>query len=491
MTTRVTVSRSDLVKSPMSQADVKISPADQPDIRLITGLAWAKNLALIVSFPLAGMILLAWLMPGFASGLPRDWSLMKVNTSLVMMLGVLSLALLSPDGSAHRRVIGRALALLVLVGSATALVAHATGLTFPLETWLAADALSEQPGRMSAQTAMFFVLLAITLVLDAPQGVRWHNLMLDGLTLMLIVIVLVIMAGYLFGALSLVGQSMEIRTAPQTLLGMTLLAFSLFAHRTQAGFFAVFIGRGLGSRIARTALPLAVLLPFLVIGGGAYSTLSGWLSIPFAAALVISMTSLLLFVFVVMMARRINELERDLRALSLTDELTKVYNRRGFYLFGEHALDEGQAAAVPLTILYFDLDGLKGVNDTLGHDAGSQLVQDFARLLRTTFRRSDVVARVGGDEFAVVAREPEPEISLAQRRLNAAIAEENGKPGRRYRISYSMGAVTSQPSGDETFDDLVARADALMYERKRMRKASEAPPESFVTKEDPSSSPML
>ncbi|WP_322629256.1 diguanylate cyclase [Halothiobacillus sp.] len=457
----------------MSQAHVKITPAEQPDTRLIHGLVWAKNLALLISAPIAFVTFLAWVIPVLAIELPDGWSLMKANTALVTLLSALSLVLLSP-GKERRRLSGRVLALLVFVIAATALLAHGTGHSYSLETWLAADPLSEHPGRMSAQTATFFLLLASALVLDMPQGPKWCSRILDGVTLLLLVIVLVIMAGYLFGALNLVGQSLQVRTAPQTLIGMTLLAFSLFVHRTQAGCFAVFVGRGLGSRIARTALPLAVLLPFLVIGGGAYSTLSGWMSIPFAAALVISMTSLLLFVFVVLMARRINELERELRELSLTDELTKVYNRRGFYLFGEHALYEGQTAEMPLTILYFDLDGLKSVNDTLGHDAGSQLVQDFAYLLLITFRRSDVVARVGGDEFAVVAREPEPEILLALKRLNAAIVVENEKPGRRYRISYSMGSVTSQVSGEETFDELVARADALMYERKRIRKASEA-----------------
>lgn len=468
---------------PQSQIDITV--ADQPDHRLMRGLAWAKSGALFVAVLLPAVILWAWLTPSLGSILPDGWSLMKANTATSALLCTASLVLLSAMEGAYRRSVGRGLAMIVLVLASTALIAHATGGASPLETWFVSDDLSEAPGRMSAQTATFFLLLAATLAFDAPRAPRWFNLSFDALTLMLIVIVLVIMAGYLFGALSLVGQSSQIRTSPQTLIVMTLLSFSLFVHRAQMGFFSVFIGRGLGSRMARTALPLAVLLPFLVIGGGAYSTLSGWMSIPFAAALVISMTSLLLFVFVVLMARRINGLERELRALSLTDELTKVYNRRGFYLFGEHALYEGQEAEVPLTILYFDLDGLKGVNDTLGHDAGSQLVQEFAQLLRTTFRRSDVVARVGGDEFAVVAREPEPEIRQAQLRLNAAIAEENGKPGRRYRISYSMGAVTSQPTGSETFDDLVARADALMYERKRIRKASEVAPVRGPDKNSP------
>ncbi|MCB1814813.1 MAG: GGDEF domain-containing protein, partial [Candidatus Competibacteraceae bacterium] len=160
--------------------------------------------------------------------------------------------------------------------------------------------------------------------------------------------------------------------------------------------------------------------------------------------------------------------------ISLTDELTKIYNRRGFYLLGEPILSEGRRLLMPLTILYFDLDGLKEVNDTLGHDTGSQLVLEFANLLRTTFRSSDVVARVGGDEFAVVARSRQADIMIALKRLDAAIEAANSTGEKPYQISYSVGEAASEPTADESFAELVARADAVMYERKRLKKAARA-----------------
>lgn len=82
-------------------------------------------------------------------------------------------------------------------------------------------------------------------------------------------------------------------------------------------------------------------------------------------------------------------------------------------------------AGLSLTVLYFDLDGLKQVNDTLGHDAGSNLLRDFASVLRTSFRRSDVTARLGGDEFGVVLLCPRSEVTVALERFSMAVAHEN------------------------------------------------------------------
>ncbi len=80
--------------------------------------------------------------------------------------------------------------------------------------------------------------------------------------------------------------------------------------------------------------------------------------------------------------------------MSLDDELTGLHNRRGFYLLGEQALQNARRSGEALTVFFFDADGLKKINDTLGHDAGSELLRDIATLLRTTFRASDIVGRL-------------------------------------------------------------------------------------------------
>jgi diguanylate cyclase (GGDEF)-like protein len=212
------------------------------------------------------------------------------------------------------------------------------------------------------------------------------------------------------------------------------------------------------------------MLPFFVVTGSAYLTHAQWLAAPYAAALVASLCSILIFGFVVLMARRINELERELRDTSLTDELTRIHNRRAFYLLGEHALLEARRNGTSLTVLFFDLNDLKQVNDTLGHEFGSRLLVLAADLLRANFRSNDVVARVGGDEFAVVTRGTKDELVSALNRLDKSTAAAN-KSGNSFHISYSMGEAAIDPQSRESFAALVDRADALMYARKRRKKA--------------------
>ena len=172
-----------------------------------------------------------------------------------------------------------------------------------------------------------------------------------------------------------------------------------------------------------------------------------------------------------LLAGTINRLENDLRSQSLSDELTGLHNRRGLYLLGEQAMRDARRSAKPVTVLYFDVDALKQVNDALGHDAGSQLLRDVATLLRTNFRASDVVGRLGGDEFAVFAHDSDGDLTPLLRRLQRATDAINQSGKKPYRISYSVGGATSHIGADETFARLVERADAAMYMQKRERRA--------------------
>jgi len=92
----------------------------------------------------------------------------------------------------------------------------------------------------------------------------------------------------------------------------------------------------------------------------------------------------------------IDKLEWRLREQATTDELTRLLNRRGFKLFAEMAINESRRTKLPLTLLFFDLDNLKSINDRLGHKEGSEMIKLFADSLQSAFRESDVIARVGG-----------------------------------------------------------------------------------------------
>jgi len=168
---------------------------------------------------------------------------------------------------------------------------------------------------------------------------------------------------------------------------------------------------------------------------------------------------------------QINALERDLRDMSLTDELTGVFNRRGFYFLGQQAILEAQHAHSGLSLFFFDLDGLKNVNDVFGHETGSEMIKAFAIVLTTTFRKSDIIGRVGGDEFAVITiRDDTLWIDNIYTRLSHLTEAHNNDASRTYRLSFSSGYAELKHGQADTLDTMVTRADGLMYQDKAKKK---------------------
>ena len=161
-------------------------------------------------------------------------------------------------------------------------------------------------------------------------------------------------------------------------------------------------------------------------------------------------------------------LENALRELATVDELTDILNRRGFHAVAEDYLRLARRLREGLCCLFLDLNGFKRINDTLGHNVGDQALIETARLLKATFRESDLIARVGGDEFVVLALEIGP--NTANRmiaRLQEKLTAVNAQPGRTYQISVCIGMARSEPGQECSIADLVARADHLMYEQKQ------------------------
>lgn len=160
----------------------------------------------------------------------------------------------------------------------------------------------------------------------------------------------------------------------------------------------------------------------------------------------------------------------SLRARTIVDELTGLYNRRGFFTLGEQTLKLVRRKGRQLVVVFVDLDGLKRVNDTYGHERGDELIRDAAELLRATFRDSDIVARIGGDEFAVVANETDDKSATTiMGRLNAALSVHNLLLPAERRLSMSIGAVRHNVVADADLSELLARADSEMYAAKRQR----------------------
>jgi diguanylate cyclase (GGDEF)-like protein len=165
-----------------------------------------------------------------------------------------------------------------------------------------------------------------------------------------------------------------------------------------------------------------------------------------------------------------------LRAQSLGDELTGLANRRGFLELARERLAQAERARQPAALFFIDLNGMKPVNDRLGHEAGDRLLADAAALLRGCFRGSDVIARLGGDEFVVLAPAVgRSDTAPLEARLRASVAAFNERAGRPYRVSMSIGCSIYEPSAPLGIEQLLAEADERMYARKRARQAAGAP----------------
>jgi diguanylate cyclase (GGDEF)-like protein len=167
--------------------------------------------------------------------------------------------------------------------------------------------------------------------------------------------------------------------------------------------------------------------------------------------------------------------EQELAAIHLAtmDELTMVSNRRGFEALAQHAISLCTRLQLPATLLFFDLDEFKQINDKFGHAEGDRALVSFARLLLDVFRESDVVGRLGGDEFVVMVAAGESEtIARPLERLQTAVDQYNQATQRGYTLAFSVGSAAFEPSGHSTVQDLLAAADKNMYCHKRSKRLS-------------------
>jgi len=172
--------------------------------------------------------------------------------------------------------------------------------------------------------------------------------------------------------------------------------------------------------------------------------------------------------------QKVGELEdanARLRSLSLTDELTGLNNRRGFLILAAGLLKFARRANHPLCLLYIDMDCLKQINDTFGHAEGDLALTHFVRILTETFRDSDVIGRMGGDEFVVLTIDAaEKDIATIRARLQSNVNEYNLQSVRGYKLSFSLGVIQVDLNPAFTIDALLSQADAVMYEQKRLKK---------------------
>jgi len=158
----------------------------------------------------------------------------------------------------------------------------------------------------------------------------------------------------------------------------------------------------------------------------------------------------------------------DILTWAITDDLTGIYNRKGFYALASHLMKIAKRSKQGIFLLYADIDGMKGINDNYGHKEGDLILTETANLLSRNYRESDIVARVGGDEFVVFPAGTAGDAPrLISDRLEKNLKLYNEQSGLKHRISLSWGTAFFEPESPCSIEDLLEQADKAMYEMKK------------------------
>ncbi len=445
-------------------------PPGQPEPQWLYRMLILQRVCLgLVLFVSVGA-LAAWLFPEVGDYLPLAVTRIGIPMALTAEFCALSL-LMSETGNPIVLVrIARYIALVPVLIAAAILV----GYFIPLP--LVGDLLREggqgafSDGSLSPLSSITFLFLAMVMILVLSEG-KFVRRAADIAVFSLCVLALVLVSQDLFGAFGLFGLTAGDLISPQVLFCMVLLTVVVTLRQAEDGVFSIFLGGGIGSRIARGFAPILLVWPFLREIGETQIAFQRLIPAHFATAVLTALAMAISLLFLLFLAWRINDMEKDIHDLTLRDELTGLYNMRGFYLLAEQTLRLSQRAQLPFSVLFLDLDGLKQVNDQLGHNTGSAYLRETGELIFENFREGDVKGRFGGDEFVVAGQFSKVGIEIAIQRLQTTAAERSAEVGRRFPLSFSIGYVTSEHYSTETLKELVTRADKKMYEEKRRKKA--------------------
>jgi two-component system cell cycle response regulator len=161
------------------------------------------------------------------------------------------------------------------------------------------------------------------------------------------------------------------------------------------------------------------------------------------------------------------QLRKELEQISLTDDLTGLYNRRGFKILSERMIKLARRLQANMFILFGDMDGLKSINDTLGHLEGDNAIRTMASIFKSAFRESDLVARMGGDEFAVIGLINENFVpNRLVERMNELIGSFNAKGEAKFKLAVSIGIERIAYDSQVPIEEMLSVADTKMYKEK-------------------------
>jgi diguanylate cyclase (GGDEF)-like protein len=456
----------------MQKTDQALLPGD-PDPALRDWFERVEHFCLILLLLIPAASVTASLLPLTGNWGLSDWHLMKAQAVVATLLCTFSLTFSERDKAKWALRTSELLAAAATALALTTTLAHSSGIIprfvadFVSAHWLPVRASMELP------TAIGFVVLGCALLFTSAEN-RTALFLGDLFTLCACVTTFTLVSGYVFSKFELFGTVEHTPVSLETLLCLLLLTIATVLRRTQDGILSIFAGSGTGGKLARVLGPILLILPFLREIARARLIGAGRMPAFYLTAMVASLAAIISLALLLYLVWRIHGMESEVHILTLRDELTGLHNLRGFQLLADHALRHAHRAKLPFTVLFIDLDNLKVINDSLGHEAGSKSIVEIADILRNTFRGTEVVGRIGGDEFAVAGQFGRGGIMTAIERLNHSCAKRNQEMPREFPLSFSVGYAVSEDARKVPLRELLAMADEAMYQAKRSKKEARA-----------------
>jgi diguanylate cyclase (GGDEF)-like protein len=455
------------------RAKTEALPPGQIDPRQLHRLFYIDHFCLLA----AAIAALANLFPGvfssMQSALPANWLDSRTFCAMVTLCAAMSLFFSEETQADTWKWGGRIFAVLASVIAGASLLARFSGASSNLARLLNQGPASVTPGSLEASAGTFLMLGIAILLISYEQ--RALGRIADGIVILLSVVVLSLVLDFLFAATG-ISEASTARLVPvSTVWCLALLTLVVIFRRSERGFLSILWGYGTGSRLARMLAPPLLLLPLFREILRAQMLKTGLIPARYAGAVLVSVGTILTVILLLLAARVINRMQENVQELTLRDELTGLHSVKGFYLLAEQAFRYSRRVNLPFGVLFIDMDNLKTINDQLGHSVGSVSLVETAKLLQANFRETDVIGRVGGDEFIVAGQFAEHELLGAMERLQEASARKNQAAEQRFSISLSMGFAVTEDCAHDNLRNLVKRADEAMYEEKRAKKKMRPP----------------
>lgn len=438
----------------------------EQDSALLGRLALIEKGYLAVVALIAASALCVQFIPAASHMLPGGWAPETPQVALALMLGAAALEFTRPRNAPGVKRIGMVLAVvLALLAGAELLRGRLHLPAIPTVIQNASpdrqgETTTQQPEPMTALTAAALLALAAgTFLSFRSKGFASHAT--DFFVAVLCLLVLLLVRNYLLEGLG--SSNAGSRVSLLTLLSLALLAFVAFMHRAEVGVFSTLMGAGSGSRIARFAAPVVLLIPFLPQTAVANAVKAGILSGQYLSSSITFLAAGAILTLLLYMAWKINQLEARIRDLALRDEDTGLLNRQGFHMVAWQSLRHARREDLAFSVMFIELENLDEVCEAHGEVAGAEMLAELSDVLQAAFRSTDVLGRIDPTQFALAGHFDEKSAAIMRLRLHEAVNYRNAIPGRSFSFKINISSIQARDPKNDTLEDLLARGNDSRY----------------------------